>query len=69
LIPSAPTPSFCSAPSKLGRIPKTPIEPVIVSGSAKIVSPRSRSNSRLTPATEPIEITTGMPVDLASSTA
>ena len=32
--PSAPTPSFWSAPWKLGMIPNTPIDPVIVEGSA-----------------------------------
>ena len=37
--PSAPTPSFCNVPWKLGRIPNTPIEPVIVDGSAKMMSP------------------------------
>ena len=37
--PSAPTPSRCSVPSKLGKMPNTPIEPVIVEGSAKMTSP------------------------------
>jgi hypothetical protein len=37
-MPSAPSPSFCSDPSKLGRIPNTPIEPVMVDGSAKMKS-------------------------------
>ena len=37
--PSAPMPSFCSVPWKLGKMPNTPIEPVIVEGSAKMMSP------------------------------
>ena len=32
--PSAPSPSFARVPSKLGRMPNTPIDPVIVDGSA-----------------------------------
>ena len=32
--PSAPMPSFCKLPWKLGITPNTPIDPVIVDGSA-----------------------------------
>ena len=38
LIPSAPSPSLVSVPWKLGRIPNTPIDPVMVDGSAKMKS-------------------------------
>ncbi len=34
LTPSAPIPSLARLPWKLGRIPNTPIDPVIVDGSA-----------------------------------
>ena len=34
LTPSAPMPSLASVPWKLGMIPNTPIEPVMVEGSA-----------------------------------
>ena len=37
--PSAVTPSLASVLSKVGMMPKMPIEPVIVVGSAKITSP------------------------------
>ena len=37
--PSVVIPIFASVPSKLGRMPNTPIEPVMVSGSAKMTSP------------------------------
>ena len=34
LTPSAPIPSFASVPWKLGMTPNTPIDPVMVEGSA-----------------------------------
>jgi len=37
--PSAETPAFFSDPSKVGSTPNTPIDPVIVVGSAKMRSP------------------------------
>ena len=67
--PSVVTPIFASVFSKVGMMPKMPIDPVMVEGSAKITSPGVDTQKPPDAATPPIETTTGRPSFFASSSA